>query len=497
MLFNSYIFVLLFLPLCLVGWFSLNRLPSRKPALLFLLGMSLWFYGYFNPKYIPIILCSIGGNYLLSRLMQKAAASENARQRTAPPRKTILLALGLLANIGVLFYYKYMNFFLTEAGSILGKTFPLRTIVLPLGISFFTFQQISFLVDSWRGETEAYSLLEYACFVAYFPQLIAGPIVTHDELIPQLRAPENRRLNWDNLARGLYLFSLGLGKKVLLADLFGNVANVGFNGVDALDSTGALVSMLAYTLQIYLDFSGYCDMALGIGKMMNIDLPGNFDSPYKALDIQDFWDRWHKTLTRFLTRYVYIPLGGSRKGKLRTYVNVMLVFLISGLWHGAGMSFLFCGVLHGAASVLTRMVKASPGLQKLHPPKWLRWLLTFAFLNITWVFFRANSLSEGFRFISALFSGNFGPVAEGYLSAFHLPEVTALCRWFSIDSPNYPAMLIGFFLLNLLSILFLPNDLEKTERFQPTAGRMVYAAVVFVWSVFSLSGVSTFLYFNF
>ena len=162
-----------------------------------------------------------------------------------------------------------------------------------------------------------------------------------------------------------------------------------------------------------------------------------------------------------------------------------------------GMSFLFWGVLHGAASVLTRMVKASPGLQKLHPPKWLRWLLTFAFLNITWVFFRANSLSEGFRFISALFSGNFGPVAEGYLSAFHLPEVTALRRWFSIDSPNYPAMLIGFFLLNLLSVLFLPNDLEKTERFQPTAGRMVYAAVVFVWSVFSLSGVSTFLYFNF
>lgn len=341
MLFNSYIFVLLFLPLCLVGWFSLNRLPSRKPALLFLLGMSLWFYGYFNPKYIPIILCSIGGNYLLSRLMQKAAASENVQQRTAPPRKTILLALGLLANIGVLFYYKYMNFFLTEAGSILGETFTLHTIVLPLGISFFTFQQISFLVDNWRGETEEYSLLEYACFVAYFPQLIAGPIVTHDELIPQLRAPENRRLNWDNLARGLYLFSLGLGKKVLLADLFGNVANVGFNGVDALDSTGALVSMLAYTLQIYLDFSGYCDMALGIGKMMNIDLPGNFDSPYKALDIQDFWDRWHKTLTRFLTRYVYIPLGGSRKGKLRTYINVMLVFLISGLWHGAGMSFLF------------------------------------------------------------------------------------------------------------------------------------------------------------
>lgn len=486
MLFNSYIFVLLFLPLCLTGWFGLNRLGKDQWSQAFLLGMSLWFYGYFHPGYLVIILGSIVLNYGLYRLFSLV--------RQGKSRKLLLL-LGLGINLGILFYYKYMNFFLGELGALTGKQWSLPTVVLPLGISFFTFQQLSFLVDAYRGEAAHYGFLEYACFVAYFPQLIAGPIVTHDELIPQFRDPEKRKWNWDNMARGLFLFSLGMGKKVLLADLFGTAADAGFLAADGLDSTGALITMLAYTLQIYLDFSGYCDMALGLGKMMNIDLPGNFDSPYKALDIRDFWNRWHKTLTRFLTKYVYIPLGGSRKGTLRTYCNVLLVFLVSGIWHGAGNTFLIWGLLHGLASVAVRFCQSRWHTERL--PKLLRWALTFAFLNVTWVFFRAGSVSEARTLLGHLFEGNFGPPPEGLLAGFSLVEINAFCDLFRYSRPGIWPVTLCFFGATLFSVAVLPNTREMTEKFRPTFGRLLFSAVVLVWSLFSLSGVSSFLYFNF
>ena len=488
MLFNSYIFILLFLPLCLLGYFGLNRLGRFRLALCFLFGMSLLFYGFFHPAYLAIILSSIVLNYFLYLLLNRASGAKS---------RNTLLALGIMANLGILFYYKYMNFFLSSVSTFLHTDFALLNIVLPLGISFFTFQQISFLVDSWRGETGQYDFLEYACFVSYFPQLIAGPIVTHDELIPQLQAPEKKHIDWDNLARGLYLFSMGLAKKVLLADTFGNIANVGFGSVDGLDSTGALISMLAYTLQIYLDFSGYCDMAIGLGKMMNIDLPSNFNSPYKALTILDFWDRWHMTLTRFFTKYIYIPLGGSRRGRLRTYRNVFAVFVLSGLWHGAGLSFLFWGILHGAFSVLTRMLRDSRRLSGIRLPAPVSWLITFAFVNVTWVFFRANSLSEGFRLLRHLLQGNFGPVPEPFLAAFQLPEIMAPAQWLGIGDLNLTLVMAAFFSAILFTILWAPNSLEKARGFHPSLRNMVCSALLLVWSVFSFSGVSTFLYFNF
>ena len=216
-----------------------------------------------------------------------------------------------------------------------GTDFALRGVVLPLGISFFTFQQMSYVIDAYRGEVSQYNLLHYASFVSYFPQLVAGPIVTHDELIPQFLDEEKKRFRWESFSPGLFLFAMGLGKKVLVADLFGRAANWGFGNIAALDSTNAILVMLAYTFQVYFDFSGYCDMANGLGRMMNLELPVNFDSPYKAATITEFWDRWHKTLTRFFTRYIYIPLGGNRRGRLRTYLHVMIVFLVSGIWHGA------------------------------------------------------------------------------------------------------------------------------------------------------------------
>ena len=329
MQFNSYIFILLFLPLTVIGYFGLHRLGKEKAAKIFLLLMSLWFYGYFNASYLLIISGSILVNFCIAKIMEKTEGIQ---------RKS-LLALGIIFNVALIFYFKYYDFFISNINIAFGTDFVLRRIVLPLGISFFTFQQISFIVDSYKGQTKGYSFWEYALFVAFFPQLVAGPIVLHSELIPQFRDENRWKPDYDNLSRGVMMFARGLAKKVLIADTFGNAVNWGFNqaaaipvGEGALTSPEILIVMLSYTFQIYFDFSGYSDMATGLAAMFNFKIPQNFNSPYKALSIADFWKRWHMTLTRFLTTYIYIPLGGNRKGKVRTYVNTMIVFLVSGIF---------------------------------------------------------------------------------------------------------------------------------------------------------------------
>lgn len=260
-------------------------------------------------------------------------------------RKMIFL-IGLIFNLGLLGYFKYMDFFIENVNLIFKTDFTLRNILLPLGISFFTFQQISFITDVYKARGGiTYSFLEYAVYVTYFPQLVAGPIVTHDMLVPQLQDENRKHINFDYMSKGIALFTLGLAKKVLFADIFGNYVNLAYRDVYGLNTLTAFFAMLAYTFQIYFDFSGYSDMAIGLGWMMNIDLPVNFDSPYKALSVTEFWRRWHMTLTAFFTKYVYIPLGGNRKGTIRTYINIFIVFLFSGLWHGAGWTFVLWGVM--------------------------------------------------------------------------------------------------------------------------------------------------------
>lgn len=346
------------------------------------------------------------------------------------------------------------------------------------------------------GVTAQYGLLEYALFVTFFPQLIAGPIVTHDELLPQLLDGAKKRFDWDNFAKGLYIFALGLAKKVLLADTFGNAANWGFSNIDLLDTTNAVVAMLAYTMQIYFDFSGYCDMALGIGKMLNIDLPLNFDSPYKALTITEFWKRWHTTLTRFLTKYLYFPLGGNRKGQARTYVNVMAVFLVSGLWHGADYTFILWGACHGIFSVITRRWKKF--FEGLHPA--LSWMLTFSFLNATWVLFRANSVREAARLLNRIALLNFQPLRNEIINCFNLTEITFVLNHVPRLAilERYPYVcLLGFFVLGMGLLLGARNSYEKMQEFQPTWGKAILIPLLLVWCIFSFSGISTFLYFNF
>ncbi len=484
MLFNSYIFILFFLPVCLLGYYGLNHFKKYNLAQMLLIVMSLWFYAYFHLAYLFIIISSILLNYGIYLILKNTAKTNI--------RKTALFS-GIVMNIGILMYYKYMDFFILNINKVFHKEYALWGILLPLGISFFTFQQISFIVDTYKGEVGNYNLLYYASFVTFFPQLTAGPIVTHDELVPQFLDEKRKSIDWKYMAQGIYIFALGLTKKVLLADTFGNAVNWGYEHLTGLDSTNALVVMLAYTIQIYFDFSGYCDMAIGIGKMFHINLPINFNSPYKAVSITEFWDRWHITLTRFFTKYVYIPLGGSRRGKGRTYINMLIVFLASGFWHGASWSFIFWGMCHGVFMIMTRHFKKF--FEWLHPA--VSWLITFGFVNIMWVFFRAGSFSETLQFFKIVAACRFGGIDANILYCFDLPEITFFLKKTSIGS-IYPYFTITvFFVLSMAIILGCKNAYEKMNEFKPSAFRIAAAAFLMFLCICSFSGISTFLYFNF
>lgn len=258
----------------------------------------------------------------------------------------IFLAAGISINLAALFYFKYYNFFIGNVNVLFKADLEIRNIVLPLGISFVTFQQIAFLADAYRKETPDYALWQYALFVLFFPHIISGPIILHNDFMPLLNG-DRKKADWEQFASGIYTFAMGLGKKVLIADMFAEAVDWGYGNIAALNSTSAVFVSIAYSIQIYFDFSGYSDMAVGISRMLRLDLPINFNSPYKAATILEFWDRWHITLTRFFSKYLYIPLGGNRKGNLRTCLNTMAVFLCSGLWHGANWTFVLWGILHG------------------------------------------------------------------------------------------------------------------------------------------------------
>lgn len=372
----------------------------------------------------------------------------------------------------------------------------LKHLVLPLGISFFTFQQMSFIIDSYKKETPPYNLKTYALFVVFFPQLIAGPIVTHTEIIPQFMDLAKRKLCWKNLSCGIYIFAIGLFKKVIMADTFGNAVTWGFSNYRELNATNAFLTMLCYTIQIYFDFSGYCDMAIGIGKMFNIDLPLNFNSPYKALTITEFWDRWHITLTRFFTKYVYIPLGGNRKGTLRMYVNTMIVFIASGVWHGANWTFILWGFIHGVFIIITK--KWNLFFQKLHPV--LNWSITFSFINVTWILFRSDSISQAVAILKPMLKLDIGPIAPAIIEIFQLEEIELFLRIIFGQSllQHYPFIcMASFLMISLIIILGKNNSYEHMLIFKSNVTNGALTVIFLVWSILSFSGVSTFLYFNF
>ncbi len=493
MLFNSYVFVFLFFPIVILGYFILNHFKQYKTSKIFLTGASLYFYGYFNWTYLLIIISSVLLNYLFSNILLSKKINSILRES--------VFVIALTLNIGSLALFKYFDFFADNINTIFNTSLPTLNLLLPLGISFFTFQQLSYVVDSYKKDVPKYSFFDYALFVTYFPQLIAGPIVTHDEMVPQFADESKKKFNADNFACGLYGFALGLGKKVVIADTFGLVVDTAFADVSNIGTVNAIVVMLAYTFQIYFDFSGYSDMAMGIGKMMNIDITQNFNSPYKAIGIVDFWNRWHITLTRFFTRYIYIPLGGNRKGTIRTYINVLIVFCVSGLWHGANWTFIVWGILHGIASVITRIIDKKTGLFSQQNSKILKivlWSLTFVFLNLTWMIFRAESMSQALEFYKELFSANFTEINSEFLKLMQLDGVVLLSNFipFFGDYIKKYSWLMLFIAAFSLAVFF-KNASYLIKKYKPKWYHPIITAGILFWCIMSFGGESSFLYWNF
>lgn len=470
MLFNSFIFIFAFLPITFLVYFGLNKMRQYTLAKAALVVASLYFYAFFNWSYLPIILSSIGVNYLVAWRMKV----DDKRWL-----RKLWMIVGVAFNIGMIGYFKYFDFFIENVNVVFKTDFTLRNILLPLGISFFTFQQVAFVVDSYRRKTELPKFLDYCNFVTFFPQLIAGPIVLPEEMLPQFEDRANRRVNYENLFNGLFIFALGLCKKVLIADSIAVFANTGFDLMNTYTMAEAWLTSLSYSFQLYFDFSGYCDMAIGIGLMFNIKLPLNFNAPYKACDFQDFWRRWHMTLNRFLTQYLYIPLGGSRRGEVRTLVNIFIVFLVSGIWHGAGWTFIVWGILHGVTMIVNRLWKK----HGFTLPNWVAIPLTFFFVNIYWVFFRAESLSDAMLIVQSMFNNFNLSLTQDFTS--NLPSIL----------PNSVNMMILFasFVLGVVGkTVYLQMETKGHYRWKSVA-----TIVAFVVGCLFISRVVTFLYFNF
>ncbi len=472
MLFNSFEFLFLFLPITFIGYFLFNKFKLTELAKGWLVVASLYFYSFWKLDYLPIILFSMIFNYSVgSTLVQKIKLNIN--------RKTVLV-FGLVGNILLLGYFKYFDFLIKNLNLILHQDFNYMNIVLPLGISFFTFQQISYLVDSYKGETKEYDFLNYALFVTFFPQLIAGPIVHHKEMMPQFENLRNKFLNHKNISIGLFLLAVGLFKKIIIADNLSPFVGAVFDGALHPTFSQAWLGMISYTAQLYFDFSGYCDMAMGIGYLFNIVLPQNFDSPFVADSIQDFWHRWHMTLSRFLKDYVYIPLGGNRKGELNTYRNLILTFLIGGLWHGANWTFIIWGAFHGIGSAIHRFSK------KLNLPeiKPLNVFITFLFVAIAFVYFRALTLTKANEIVCALVG----------LNGFDVPFIDKLR--FAYETIDVKLSFFVFFPAFIL--LFNPfNSVYWARKFKHNWMYFAVTLICFVTSIISINKISEFLYFQF
>jgi D-alanyl-lipoteichoic acid acyltransferase DltB (MBOAT superfamily) len=513
-LFNSYEFLFFFLPLTVGVFFLLCAGPWPRAAAAWLALMSVLFYGYWSPRYVALLLGSVAANFLAAQLLLRC------RARGGPLTAYQVLTLAVIGNLAVLGYFKYANFFIESVRSVAGIDIPLAAVLLPIGISFFTFTQIAFLVDTYQGKAREANFLPYLLFVTYFPHLVAGPVLHHAEMMPQFARRETYRFQLDNFLSGATIFTIGLFKKVILADGIQPFVAPAFDGgaghmLTGLEAWGAA---LAYSLQLYFDFSGYSDMAIGLSRLFNVELPLNFNSPYKSRNIVEFWRRWHMTLSRFLRDYLYVPLGGNRLGLPRRYVNLMLTMLLGGLWHGAGWTFVIWGGLHGLYLVINHAWQALRG--RLAGPRasgspWTTAaavVLTFVAVDVAWVFFRAKSLDAALRMLEAMSGANgwvlpiewrhgLTALLGAPVALLHFDDLTAFAgtrqvAWVAV----------------LLSIAwFCPNSQQIMTRLGRLQLGRLRAAVSLSWAslgalsvtLFLLAainashGVSEFIYFNF
>lgn len=499
MLFNSFSFLLLYLPVVFAGYCMLSRWrPGWTIAWLAL--ASLFFYGYWDARYLPLLLASILFNYWCGMRIGAAGA-----------RRRRWLVFALTANLALLAYYKYANFFIDSLNRVAGAQVPDWSIILPIGISFFTFTQIAFLVDCYRGLAGEYRFTHYTLFVSYFPHLIAGPVLHHKEMMPQFDA--RPRPNAADFAVGISIFVMGLAKKVLLADPLSVLVGPVFAAGAEPQLVEAWIGALAYTMQLYFDFSGYSDMAIGLSRLFGVRLPLNFNSPYQAANISEFWRRWHMTLSRFLRDYLYVPLGGNRSGKVARYRNLLLTMVLGGLWHGAGWTFVVWGGLHGFYLVLHHAWQALRGQQ---PPRWWGRGLTFLAVMLAWVIFRAPDLATAGDVLLALAGGNGVALPRGMAAYAHqflalgwAPSFTGI-RWIDFSGPGVPVLGLA-----LLLAFLAPNTQQIFRHYEPgiemvveRAGKLQWRwtpsrvwslafSLVFLGCLFSMNRVSEFLYFQF
>lgn len=490
MLFNSYPFIFVFLPITLILFFSLAKFRLTQAATAILVLTSLAFYAYWNVAYLPLLLISIVFNYFIGKRISQAKQKSKQAQ--------LLLGLGIGLNLSLLGYYKYADFFLTTINQWSHSNWSAPTIIVPLGISFYTFTQTAYLVDAYRGEIKDsnYDLLTYSLFVTFFPHLIAGPILHHKEMIPQFQRLRNFVFSHKNLVQGLTLFILGLSKKLLIADRLSPWVGSVFNHAGDVTFCEAWIGSLSYALQLYFDFSGYSDMAIGLGWMLNIDLPINFNSPYKAISISDFWLRWHITLSNFLRDYLYILLGANRLGEIRQYLNLMITMLLAGLWHGANWTFILFGGLHGAYLCIDQWWRK----QGISLPKWLAWGITFAALLFSLVAFRAETVGDAVALSQAMlmFKGVVLPLdPQGYFAGLTNFGVQ-LRDWNSLAYlPPASEQSISILLGLLLVVTLLPNTQQIIMRFQPNWRWATVIGVLSGFCLLSLNHVAEFLYFQF
>ena len=472
MLFNSYIFIFGFLPMVLLGYYLI---PKRRAQLTFLLLASLGFYSYWSAKLVFFLIFTVVVDFYVARGIFNSQTLQ---------RKRFLLLLSVVVNLSILFFFKYYNLFAESFNAISGfihgapvSTLPILAIVLPIGISFYTFQSMSYVIDVYRGTSDAHAdLLSFAGYVTLFPHQISGPLVRHNQIVPQLESPQTYFFNSENFWRGICFFVCGLSKKVLLADFLSAVVIPVVDNLALASNTEALLAMIGYTMQLYFDFSGYSDMAVGLGLMMNINFPQNFNSPYKSFSITEFWQRWHMTLSSWLRDYLYISLGGNRLGKLKTYRNLFLTMMIGGLWHGGSWTYAIWGVFHGLLLAIERFAKDQnlPRIQN----KYVKFAVTFLLINMGWIFFRAPSFS---------------------IAILWIQKVTLLNSHLSWDLRFVPERYKSRFFVALAvaaGLVFFSKNTWQV-KFKPNFWTSAVLALLFVLCLMFMSEDSPFLYFQF
>ncbi|MCX5830895.1 MAG: MBOAT family protein [Deltaproteobacteria bacterium] len=501
MFFNSYLFLFLFLPLSLVLFHALKNMGYWCLSLLWLLAASLFFYGYGKTEYLLLLVISILINWWTAFFLGK---EKNGK---------VFLTAGILFNVLLLGYFKYSYFILDSVVSITGLNLNPVVLALPVGISFYTFQQIAFLIDTYRMPVERCRFTDYCLFITFFPKLFAGPIVRHREMMPQLAA-KLELLVQEDIAVGITLFVFGLCKKVIIADLFGSYANPVFTTLaqgGIVNIYNCWVGVLSYTFQIYYDFSGYSDMAIGLSRMFGIRLPLNFHSPYKATNMVEFWHRWHITLSRFLRDYLYIPLGGSHLGYLRMTVNLLITMLIGGIWHGAGWNFLWWGAWHGVGLVAAhgwwKLRSHNPGREKkTRLSCTLAWSLTFFYVTLGWVLFRAENMAVAGTIYKTLFA------LDGIVLPAEWSGIFTLTTWPISFHGSFSRTPMAHLLLVFCLTLFSPNSQELLRdymgndtikidswmpKWTPSVPWALFVTTLFLAALANMSSVSEFLYFQF